>query len=312
MKILLIGKNGQVGYELECSLKGVSEIVAPSRAQMDLSNLDQVRDIIRFVRPTLIINAAAYTAVDKAEQETGLAMRINAEAPGVIAEEARKLGAAMIHYSTDYVFDGLKTTPYVETDPVSPSNNYGLTKAAGEWAIQITGIPHLILRTSWIYGMRGNNFLLTILRLANQQSQLNIVDDQFGAPTWSHSIAIATKEILKKITNAENEDEWWSRHSGIFHMAAEGKVTWRDFGEKILLNAERLGWLSDGVPIIKGISSQEYSKLVKRPENSLLNCNFLALELGITLGNWDKSLGECFLTAIQNGKFDINRLSNQM
>jgi dTDP-4-dehydrorhamnose reductase len=159
MRILLTGKTGQVGYELERSLQGLDEIIAVDRNQMDLANLDQVRDVIRAVKPTLIINPAAYTAVDLAEKEPELAMRVNGHAPAVMAEEAKKIGAAMIHYSTDYVFDGTKTTPYTEDDPTCPINVYGRTKLAGEQAIQATDIPHLILRTSWVYGMRGKNFL---------------------------------------------------------------------------------------------------------------------------------------------------------
>ena len=168
-RILLTGKTGQVGYELHRSLQGLGEIIALDRKQMDLADLAQVRNVIRQVKPDLIVNPAAYTAVDKAESELELAMRINAEAPAVMAEEARKLGAAMIHYSTDYVFDGLKTTPYAESDPTCPISVYGATKLAGERAIQDAGIPHLILRTSWVYGMRGKNFLLTVLRLAQER-----------------------------------------------------------------------------------------------------------------------------------------------
>lgn len=183
MKILVTGKTGQVGYELERSLQGLGEVVAVGRDQMDLSDLRQVRAVIRSVKPNLIINPAAYTAVDKAESEPGLAMRINGEAPAVMAEEARKLGAGIVHYSTDYVFDGSKETAYLETDPTCPVNVYGATKLAGEQAIQAAGVPHLILRTSWVYGVRGKNFLLTVMRLAAERDELRIVGDQFGSPT---------------------------------------------------------------------------------------------------------------------------------
>lgn len=162
MKILLTGRNGQVGYELERSLQGLGEVIALDRERMDLADFDGIRAVMREVRPSLVVNPAAYTAVDKAESEPELAMRINGEAPGVIAEEARRLGAAMIHYSTDYVFDGSKTEPYTENDIPMPVNVYGRTKLAGEQAVQASGVPHLILRTSWVYGMRGKNFLLTI------------------------------------------------------------------------------------------------------------------------------------------------------
>lgn len=182
-RILLTGRTGQVGYELERSLQGLGEIIAVDRSRMNLADLDQVRDVIRTVKPNLIINPAAYTAVDNAESEPELAMRINGHAPAIMAEEAKKLGATMIHYSTDYVFDGTKTTPYTEDDPTCPINVYGHSKLAGEQAIQASGIPHLILRTSWVYGMRGKNFLLTMLRLAQERDELRIVADQHGSPT---------------------------------------------------------------------------------------------------------------------------------
>ncbi len=237
MKILLTGKTGQVGYELERSLQGLGEIIALDRSQMDLANLDQVRDVIRAIKPDLIINPAAYTAVDKAESEPELAMRINGEAPGVMAEEAKKLGAAMIHYSTDYVFDGSKTTPYVETDPTCPINVYGATKLAGEQAIQAAGIPHLILRTSWVYGMRGKNFLLTMLRLAQERDELRIVADQHGAPTWCRTIADTTAHIVAQAKGAQHAQDWWQERSGIYHLTAQGQTTWYGFTQAILENA---------------------------------------------------------------------------
>ena len=172
MKILITGKDGQVGYELERSLQGIGHIIAVDRSEMDLSDLDQVRDVIRKIQPNLIINPAAYTAVDKAETDEELAMRVNAQAPGIMAEEAARLGAALIHYSTDYVFDGTATTPYVETAATNPLNIYGKSKLAGEQAIAASGAAHLILRTSWVYGTRGKNFLLTVQRLAQDRSEL--------------------------------------------------------------------------------------------------------------------------------------------
>mgnify|MGYP001964497183 FL=1 len=188
MKILLTGRSGQVGYELQRTLQGLGQVVALDRSQMDLSNLDEVRAVIRKVKPQLIVNPAAYTAVDLAESESELAMRINAQAPEVMALEARQLGAAMIHYSTDYVFDGEQTASYTEDDLPNPQSVYGRSKLAGEQAIQAAGIPHLILRTSWVYGARGKNFLLTVRRLAQEREELRIVADQFGAPTWCLSL----------------------------------------------------------------------------------------------------------------------------
>ena len=214
-RILITGKTGQVGYELERSLQGLGEIIALDRSQMDLADLDQVRDVIRRIKPTLIVNPAAYTAVDKAESEPELALRINGEAPGVMAEEAHKLGAAMIHYSTDYVFDGSKDGSYVETDPTCPINVYGSSKLAGEQAIQATGIPHLILRTSWVYSTHGKNFLLTMLRLAKEREELSIVSDQFGAPTWSRTIADTTAHIVAQSLAASDQQAWWQACSGL-------------------------------------------------------------------------------------------------
>ncbi len=252
MKILVIGKNGQVGYELERSLQSLGEIIAVDRSQMDLSDLGQVRDVIRTVKPNLIINAAAYTAVDKAESEPELAMRINAEAPGVMAEEAKKLGAAMIHYSTDYVFDGKKSSPYFETDATFPINVYGATKLAGEQAIQNVNIPHLILRTSWVYGMRGKNFLLTILRLANEQEELDIISDQYGAPTWCRTIADLTRYVVSQSQiKWRTQGDW--HNSGIYHLTAQGQTTWFEFTKVILKNTVNLKY-----PKVKPIKTVNY------------------------------------------------------
>ena len=199
MKILLTGKNGQVGYELERTLQSLGEVTAVDSDQMDLTNLDQVRAVIRSVKPGLIVNPAAYTAVDSAEAEPELAMRINGEAPGVMAEEAKRLGAAMIHYSTDYVFDGSKIGSYTEDDLPNPINVYGHTKLAGEQAVQAAGIPYLILRTSWVYGLRGKNFLLTVRRLMQERDELRIVADQHGTPTWCRTLADTTANIVAQL-----------------------------------------------------------------------------------------------------------------
>jgi dTDP-4-dehydrorhamnose reductase len=285
MRILLTGRTGQVGYELERSLQGLGEIVAVDRSQMDLSNLDQVRDVVRQIKPALIVNPAAYTAVDLAESEPELAMRINGEAPGVMAEEARKLGAAMIHYSTDYVFDGTKRTPYVESDRTCPINVYGRTKLAGEQAIQDAGIKHLILRTSWVYGMRGKNFLLTILRLSQQRDELRIVADQHGAPTWCRTIADATAHI---IAQTKIDDAWWQEKSGVYHLTAQGQTTWAGLTEAILSNAT----LSKA-PNVKGISTQEYPLPAKRPAYSVMSCERLMSMMHLELPDWKKSLRLC-------------------
>jgi dTDP-4-dehydrorhamnose reductase len=285
MRILLTGRTGQVGYELERSLQGLGEIIALDRSQMDLSNLNQVRDVIRQVKPTLIINPAAYTAVDLAESEPDLAMRINAEAPAIMAEEAGKLGAAMIHYSTDYVFDGTKRTPYVETDPTCPINVYGRTKLAGEQAIQAAGIKHLILRTSWVYGMRGKNFLLTVLRLAQQRDELRIVADQYGTPTWCRTIADTTARFVMQM---QGSHDWWHEKNGLYHLTAIGQTTWMGLTEAILANAS----LPEKT-IVKGITTQEYPLPAKRPAYSVMSCEKLMSATHFRLPAWEKALQLC-------------------
>lgn len=287
MKILLTGKTGQVGYELERSLQGLGEIIALDRSQMDLANLDQVRDVIRQIKPNLIINPAAYTAVDKAESEPELAMRINGTAPGVMAEEAKKLGAAMVHYSTDYVFDGTKSTPYLETDPTCPINVYGATKLAGEQAIQAVGIPHLILRTSWVYGMYGKNFLLTMLRLAQERDELRIVADQYGAPTWCRTIADTTAHIVAQAKGEKRPQDWWQDRSGLYHLTSQGQTTWHGFTQAILENS-----ILAKKPILTPILTQDYPLPAKRPAYSSLSCERLTNTF-CGLPAWENALRLC-------------------
>ena len=281
MKILLTGCSGQVGYELERSLQALGEVVAVDRARMDLSDLDQVREVVRAVRPGLIVNPAAYTAVDKAESEPELARRINALAPGVMAEEAKRLGAAMVHFSTDYVFDGAKQGAYVETDATNPINVYGHTKLEGEQLIAAAGIDHLILRTSWVYGMRGKNFLLTMLRLAKERDELRVVSDQHGAPTWSRTIADTTAVLLAQARS----EGWWERHSGIYHLSGRGETTWFGFTQAIIENA---GLDCRVLPI----PSSEYPVPARRPANSLMNADKLTAHLCV-LPDWKTSLSLC-------------------
>ncbi|AMP08579.1 dTDP-4-dehydrorhamnose reductase [Collimonas arenae] len=266
------------------------------RSQMDLSDLAQVRDVVRSVKPDLIINPAAYTAVDKAESEPELAMRINGEAPGVMAEEAKKIGAAMIHYSTDYVFDGSKDTPYLETDRTCPINVYGKTKLAGEQAVQAAGIPHLILRTSWVYGMHGKNFLLTMLRLAQERDELRIVADQHGSPTWCRTIAEGTAAIVAQINDAQDGRDWLRQHSGIYNLTSQGQTTWYGFTKAILEHAN-----IDKKPRLTPISTQEYPLPATRPAYSVMSGekfinNFL------NLPTWEDALVSC----LQNKTFSDN------
>lgn len=207
-KILLTGKNGQIGDDLRRILPRLGDVVATDREQLDLSRPADVRKLIRKLHPTLIVNAAAYTAVDQAEKEEALAHTINAEAPAIMAEEAKKIGAALVHYSTDYVFDGAKNSPYDEHDSPNPIGVYGRTKLAGEQSIRGSGVDHLIFRTAWVYSTRGKNFLLTVLHLATEREELRIVDDQIGAPTWSREIASATAKTSSRFTNEPTE---WRR-----------------------------------------------------------------------------------------------------
>jgi dTDP-4-dehydrorhamnose reductase len=287
MRILITGKTGQVGYELERSMQGLGQIIAVDRAQMDLADLDQVRAVIQSVKPDLLVNAAAYTAVDKAESEPQLVVRINAEAPAVMAEELKRLGGSMIHYSTDYVFDGTKTSPYTEQDSPSPINTYGSSKLAGEQAIEAAGIPHLILRTSWIYGMRGKNFLLTILRLAKERDELRIVSDQHGAPTWCRTIADATAHAVAQSIGSKNRQDWWRERSGIYHVTAQGRTTWHGFAEAILNHPD----IPDK-PAVIPIASASYPTPARRPLNSEMNCErWLSTFCG--LPDWDEALTLC-------------------
>ncbi|MDB5823974.1 MAG: dTDP-4-dehydrorhamnose reductase [Herminiimonas sp.] len=292
MKILLTGRTGQVGYELQRSLQGLGEVVAPDRAQLDLANLDGLRAAIQRIRPDLIVNPAAYTAVDKAEAEPELAMRLNRDAPAIMAEEARKLGATMIHYSTDYVFDGTKQGAYLEDDPTNPLSVYGKTKLAGEQAIAATGIPHLILRTSWVYGMRGKNFLLTMLRLAAERESLQVVNDQFGAPTWARTVAEATAHIVAQAVGAHQsgagpQTTWWHERSGIYHLTAQGRTSWHDFTAAILAQATL-----ERRPTLIPIPSSDYPTPAARPENSSLCCDrFMQQFCG--LPDWEEALALC-------------------
>lgn len=286
-RILITGKTGQVGYELERSLQGLGEIIAVDRSQMDLADLDQVRDVIRRVKPTLIVNPAAYTAVDKAESEPELAMRINGEAPGVMAEEAKKLGAALIHYSTDYVFDGTKEGAYVETDPTCPVNVYGSSKLAGEQAIAASGVAHLILRTSWVYSTHGKNFLLTMRRLAQEREELGIVSDQFGAPTWSRTIADTTAHIVAQSLATADQAAWWNARSGLYHLTAQGSTTWFGFTEEIMAHPSIAK-----KPRLKPILAQDYPVPAKRPANSVLSSQRV-IDTFCGLPQWQVALGLC-------------------
>ena len=298
-RILITGKNGQVGFELLNSLAGQGQVVAVGREQMDLSQPDSIRCVVRDIAPDLIINAAAYTAVDQAESEPELALAINGIAPGVLAEEAKRLCAVLIHYSTDYVFDGGKGMPYTEDDAPSPINVYGRTKLAGEQAVQAVDVPHLILRTSWVYGARGKNFLLTILRLARERDKLSIVDDQIGAPTWSRAIAEGTKDILKRLGYGQpGFGDTCAERSGIYNLSAAGQTSWHGFAAAILAQAERArpgesAFAIERTPVLMPITTEQYPLPARRPRYSVLASAKLQRVFGVTLPDWKTSLIEC-------------------
>jgi len=290
-RILLTGVTGQVGWELQRTLCTLGKVISVGRSvtdsalQMDLAQPDTIRRTIRELKPDLIVNAAAYTAVDKAEKEADLAMAINGIAPGLIAEEAKRLGAAIIHYSTDYVFDGTKTTPYTEQEQPDPQNIYGKTKLAGEVAIAAAGVPYLILRTSWVYGLRGKNFLLTMLKLAREHEELRVVDDQIGAPTWSRMIAEATAQIL---CQTPHETSLIADKSGLYHLSASGQTSWYGFAKAIFEHETKHD--ERRMQRLIAIASEEYPTAAKRPAYSLLDSHKLSSTFGLALPTWQESL----------------------
>ncbi len=279
-RILLTGKNGQVGWELQRSLAGMGEVIALGRDELDLTRPETLREVIRHTRPDLIVNAAAYTAVDKAESEPQLAMAVNSVAPRVMAEEAVRLGAGLVHYSTDYVFDGTKPAAYTEDDIPNPCSVYGRSKLEGERGIRESGVQHLILRTSWVYGTRGNNFLLTMLRLAGEREELRIVHDQTGAPTWSRMIAAATVQIL--------QGNPFEQANGVYHLTAAGQTSWFGFTQAIMETLR-----PQPTPRLIPITTAEYPTPAKRPCNSVLSNKKLYDTFGIVLPDWASSLRTC-------------------
>lgn len=285
--ILVTGINGQVGHELLRSLQGLGRVIGLDRAALDLADLERVRAVVRETKPALIVNPAAYTAVDKAESDEPAARRLNAEAPGVLAEEAARLGAALIHYSTDYVFDGTKDSPYTEDDATNPQNVYGRTKLGGEQAIAASGCAHLILRTSWVYGRRGKNFLLTMLKLGAERPELRVVADQIGAPTWANTIAAATSHIAAQGLAAADE-AWWRERSGVYNFSAAGSTSWHGFACAILSTA-----LGNKAPKVTPIAATEYPVPAKRPANSRLALDKLAATFGVRMPAWDDALRLC-------------------
>lgn len=282
MKILISGHTGQVARELQLALSK-HELVSLGRQAFDLSRPDSLRETILRERPALVINAAAYTAVDQAEQEPELAFAINAEAPGVMADACFELDIPLIHYSTDYVFDGSKATPYREADTPCPLSVYGASKVAGEQALRISGCDHLILRTSWVYSQYGRNFLLTMQRLLQEREELSVVDDQIGAPTWAGSIASATAELINKWQQGRH-------HWGTYHLTCQGETSWFGFASAI---AERLRAAGKPCARLRPIPSSEYPTPAQRPLNSRLDGERLEQDWQVRLPDWRTALDAC-------------------
>lgn len=292
MRILLIGKTGQVGYGLHQCLHLCGEVIAPDRSQMDLGNTAQVQEVIRLTKPNLIINAAAYTNVDRAEGEPYIAMQINAHAPEIMAVEARKIGAAIIHYSTDYVFDGTKGAPYVEEDLPNPINVYGASKLAGEQAIQASGASFLILRTSWVYGSRRSNFVRTIQRLAKEGGELNVVCDQFGTPTHCQTIIRNTLKLIEAAERGKLSGlQGWQRRSDLFHLSDIGEVSRYQFAKAVV---EHMSLIEP--PDLRSIRTTDLQTGAQRPRNSALSCEKLE-KSGFQLVRWTTQLDQYFASS---------------
>jgi dTDP-4-dehydrorhamnose reductase len=274
VKVLLTGGSGQVGGALKEVLAPLGEVLAPRRDGLDLASADSILRVTRSFRPALIVNAGAFTAVDLAESQPGAAAAVNAEAPAILAAEAKRLGAALVHFSTDYVFDGTKARPYVETDAPAPLNVYGRTKLEGERALARSGARHLILRTSWVYAAQGKNFMNTILRLAAERPELRVVDDQRGAPTSARAIALAVGQILEK-----------DFESGLYHLTCQGETTWFGFARAILERRPPAR-----MPALIPIPTRDYPTPARRPANSLLDNSKIFETFGIRLPDWESAL----------------------
>lgn len=288
MKILLTGKNGQVGFELQRALAPLGEVVAVDMEDCDLGNPEAIRALVRNVKPKIIVNPAAYTAVDKAETDQATAYAVNATAPGIFGEEAAKLQALVVHYSTDYVFDGSKPEPYTEDDEPNPQSVYGKSKRLGEEALQASGADHLIFRTSWVFGAHGGNFAKTMLKLAGERESLNVVADQWGAPTSAPLIADVTAQILAQY---KKRQERVGFPFGIYNLVAAGETNWCDYAKAVIASAKAAGKpLKLGVDDIHPITTAEYPVPAPRPANSRLNTSKLKSRFAINLPDWQEGL----------------------
>jgi dTDP-4-dehydrorhamnose reductase len=305
-RLLITGATGQIGWQLQRTLAPLGDVVACTRSQVDLADPEAVAKAVRQFAPDIVVNAAAYTAVDKAESEPELAHTINATAPGRIAEELARTGGLMIHYSTDYVFDGTKTGPYEESDPTRPLNVYGRTKLAGEQLIAASGCVHITLRTTWVYDIRGKNFLRTALRLAREREELRMVGDQRGAPTWARAIAESTALIVAHCMRQRASSGWGQ--CGTYHLTAAGQTTWAGFAQQILEEYESLAsWPADtgeyGSPLVAkrvvAITSEQYNVPARRPLNSVLSNAKLQSTFGLQLPDWRVQLRLALQDAIR-------------
>lgn len=299
LRILVPGKTGQVGWELKGALAPLGTIIAPDRSQMDMTNEISIRQTIRDVRPDIIVNAAGYTAVDKAESEPDLAMQVNGVAPGIMAEEAKSLGAILIHYSTDYVFDGELDRPYVEDDAPNPVNVYGKTKLAGERAIEAVGGEYLVLRTSGVYSARRSNFVLTILRLAREKPDLSVVDDQAGSPTWARSLAMATADLLRRKELATC--------GGVYHLSASGHTSRYEFARAIISTTRELSGTPLGWARVKPVGSDQYPSPARRPRRPVMSLDKIKRVFGIEMPRWNEQLRSFLrdLAARKDGGVDV-------
>jgi dTDP-4-dehydrorhamnose reductase len=283
MKILLLGKNGQVGWELRRALAPLAEVAAVDYPEVNFTDALALRALVAAANPSVVVNAAAYTAVDKAESEPDLCRQVNAAAPGILAEAAKKAGALMVHYSTDYIFDGTKTSPYVEADAPNPLGAYGRSKLEGDRAVKASGADHLIFRLCWVYGARGQNFMLTMQRLAREREKLRVVGDQLGCPTWSRMIAETTALALKQVLAGADR----SAYNGEYHLAAGGQANWHEFASRII---EGMPETERKCRAVERITTAEYPTPAKRPAYSVLDCGKLQKTFGLRLPHWEASL----------------------
>ena len=297
-KILLIGGNGQVGHALKSTLQTMGELVVCTRAELDLSMVDSSIDagadcpisaLVSRVKPSIIVNATAYTAVDRAETETQLAHTINAVAPGLLAKAAQTVGACMVHYSTDYVYAGIKKSPYVETDETQPLSAYGRSKLAGERALAEACPRHLIFRTSWVVGAHGGNFLKTMLKLAQEREALRVVADQIGAPTSAELIAETTAQILSQMAGQPADDPRW----GLYHLSAGGATNWHAYASYVIAQARAAGWpIKVADDAIAAIQTEDYPVTATRPMNSCLDTTKVRAAFGVSLPEWRVGVDE--------------------